>query len=353
MTANTEPVRTMPDDAGAPSRRIDALDVVRGFALCGILLVNVPPLIDLPSSVEGGTVNPVRIALDLFVQERFFPIFCLLFGVGFGLMWLIAAQRSARPRLALLRRFGVLFVLGLLHQFVHPGEALLPYALAGIVFLLPVTWVRGRAGVIVPLILGVVLLAAGLADAGSAELIPGLFLIGFGAGRSGRMARIVNAIPGVALVATLTWVAALIVLVTIDVRTLRDELSPPLGLVLATAYVATLLLLLHTPVAPALRATLAPLGRMALTNYLGATAIVLALRPVMPELGIAGADQDSWLRMIALCVAILVVQSVASTLWLRRFGQGPLEAAWRVATWGRQGSASRVDARRTTTGSPA
>ena len=33
------------------------------------------------------------------------------------------------------------------------------------------------------------------------------------------------------------------------------------------------------------------------------------------------------------CVLLLIVQSLLSRWWLARFGQGPLEKAWRWATW--------------------
>src|SRR5699024_6109274 len=109
--------------------RIIALDVVRGFALCGILLVNLPPMLHLGAvDAHGDPLAFYRFYED-FVQNRFFPIFSFLFGIGFGLMWLSASERSPRPRLALLRRFAFLGVLGVLHQLLQPGEALLPYAI--------------------------------------------------------------------------------------------------------------------------------------------------------------------------------------------------------------------------------
>jgi uncharacterized protein len=35
-----------------------------------------------------------------------------------------------------------------------------------------------------------------------------------------------------------------------------------------------------------------------------------------------------------LAAAIVVVQILASRAWIRRFGEGPLEALWRRATYG-------------------
>ena len=49
-------------------------------------------------------------------------------------------QQHAQAALLLLRRLVALGVLGIAHEFLQPGEALLPYAIAGIVFLLPLSW---------------------------------------------------------------------------------------------------------------------------------------------------------------------------------------------------------------------
>src|SRR5699024_9327069 len=169
--------------------RIIALDVIRGFALCGILLVNLPPMLHLAAvDAHGDPLAFYRFYED-FVQNRFFPIFSFLFGIGFGLMWLSASERSPRPRLALLRRFAFLGVLGVVHQLLQPGEALLPYAIVGIVVLLPSTWIPARFLTPVTTVLGAVLLIAAIASGGGLAVIPGLFLLGFATGCSGFVKR--------------------------------------------------------------------------------------------------------------------------------------------------------------------
>src|SRR5699024_11343406 len=85
-----------------------------------------------------------------------------LYGIGCGLLVFIASERSPRPRLALLRRFAFLGVLGVLHQLLQPGEALLPYAVVGILVLLPSTWIPVRFLAPITSILGGVLLAIGV-----------------------------------------------------------------------------------------------------------------------------------------------------------------------------------------------
>jgi len=125
-----------------PGDRIQALDVLRGFALCGIVFINIYQTLgmrDLPA------------ALGLFVQHRFFVIFSLLFGIGFAIFLERASARSDRPRL------------------------LLPYAICGLVFLLPFSYAPAR----VNLVAGLALLALGTVFVGGVAQVPGLFLIGW------------------------------------------------------------------------------------------------------------------------------------------------------------------------------
>ncbi|MFI5912170.1 DUF418 domain-containing protein [Dactylosporangium sp. NPDC051541] len=110
-----------------------------------------------------------------------------------------------------------------------------------------------------------------------------------------------------------------------------NVLGPLAGIATGLTYCCGLLLLLRTPAGPALSAVLAPMGRMALTNYLSATVLFLVFGPL---LGID--DPADRPQIIGLTVAILVVQAVWSTLWLRSFRNGPAEWAWRCLTWWRK-----------------
>lgn len=104
------------------------------------------------------------------------------------------------------------------------------------------------------------------------------------------------------------------------------------GLLIAGVYVCVLLVALRTPLRPVLQTVFAPLGRMALTNYLSATVLVL-----VASLAFEG-PPHTWPGSTVLLIAgvILAVQWVWSTLWLRRYRQGPLEWLWRWATWARR-----------------
>lgn len=329
---------------GERGSRIAGLDALRGFALAGIIFVNAPSILGLSPLLPDGSPNPVSHWLDLFVQQRFFPIFSLLFGVGFGMLWRIAGTRTSRPRLALARRLGVLVLLGAAHQFLQPGEALLPYGLAGLVFLLPATFLPDRrwARVLVPAAGAALLLTALLLTGGGPALIPGLFLLGFAAGEAD-LARRIESSPRTWWIASLlavTTAAAGTALLTTTSYTERAlwqgfALESALGLVMAAAYVSAFIAVLHSPLRRVLTAAFGPLGRMALTNYVTATLLLVGLRLLPSGLDPAGAGVRDWTLTMVFCGAVLAVQWIWSSLWLMRFRQGPLERMWRMATWWR------------------
>ena len=327
--------------SGMTTRLLD-LDVIRGVALCGILFANIGTIMGVSVPWVGDEPPATYTWEQLLVQQRFFPIFSLLFGVGFGMLWGSAERRAARPRVVLLRRLASLGALGIVHQLLQPGEALLPYALAGIVVLLPVTWVPARARVLVATVAGA-LLTLIAAPAGGVALIPGLFLLGFVAAVTGLPRRAEESVrPGLVLAipAGILAVPFLVLQISSTQTAGFDAASALAGLFSGMFLVGALAVLLHTPLRGVLGAAFAPLGRMALTNYVGATVIgVLLSLPFFTPLGMLRdlpPSQISQTTMVWIwggCVLLLIAQSLFSRVWLARFGQGPLEKLWRWATW--------------------
>ncbi|GAA2391379.1 hypothetical protein GCM10010404_55700 [Nonomuraea africana] len=314
----------------APARpRIAALDVVRGFALCGILLANVGPISNAGDAVKAVAPGTGGDWLGLLVAQRFFPIFSLLFGVGFSLLLESAGQGVPRPRLLLLRRLLMLLAIGLAHMFLlWRGDILTVYAIVGLSVLLPSTWlprwaVAGLAAVLIATSL--------IIQGGHYSLVPGLFLLGSALTRYGVIGRIDRSTWVPAVLCLAFAVAAVPFLWTQD-GTGDSPAFSVAGLLLAGAYICAMLVLLRTPLRALLQAVFAPLGRMALTNYLTATLLVLVAARVV------GGSPATWPTTTVLMIAgpILAVQWLWSTLWLRRYRQGPLEWLWRWATWARR-----------------
>ncbi|WP_203900326.1 DUF418 domain-containing protein [Virgisporangium aliadipatigenens] len=326
-------------DLSTAGPRIHALDTLRGFALCGILIVNIYQQVVFRGAAAGSAPR-MPLAVQLLFYERFYPIFSILFGVGFGIFLRRAALRTDRPRLVLARRLGWLFLIGLAHFAFHPGEALTAYALAGLVVLLPLS----RAGGRVALAVSLVLLFVGAQLVVGYGPIPGLLALGYALAmlevpaalerRTGRVA------VGFLVFGTLAvaWIALRLADVAIPFWNVVGGpgggvslLGPLAGVATGLAYCCGLLLLLRTPAGPALSAVLSPMGRMALTNYLSATALLLTLGPPL------GIDSTRDLpRIVGLTVGILVLQAAWSAWWLRRFRYGPAEWAWRCLTWWRR-----------------
>lgn len=110
-----------------PKERIDSLDVLRGFALFGILWANLP---------GGGGPSPLDTISDwmeaFLVRGKFVTIFTFVFGVSFSLQFARAAKRGRGHVGFYLRRLFFLFLIGVCHcVFVWDGDILTSYALFG------------------------------------------------------------------------------------------------------------------------------------------------------------------------------------------------------------------------------
>jgi len=130
--------------ASAPvlqKERFDILDVLRGFALLGILVNNIRGfsgygyLTDkyqdvLPTSQADKIFDLLQF---VFVEGKFYSIFSLLFGVGFSIIITRTAQKGIQTLQIFYRRLFVLIVFGLIHTLlIWEGDILLLYGLIGL-----------------------------------------------------------------------------------------------------------------------------------------------------------------------------------------------------------------------------
>lgn len=120
----------------AASERIQALDVVRGFALIGIFFMNIEyfnrSFLDFGTGIPPGTHGIDWLAtyfVNYFVAGKFWTIFSLLFGMGFAVM-LSRAEETDRPFIKpYIRRIIALAIFGFLHNvMLWYGDILLSYA---------------------------------------------------------------------------------------------------------------------------------------------------------------------------------------------------------------------------------
>lgn len=117
-------------------QRYEALDILRGVSLLGILLMNARAVLN-PYDAPRGFIDPRTADLDraaywllqVVADAKFYPIFSLLFGAGLALQW---ERRASLPRGFFTRRLLALFVFGALHGLLlWWGDILLPYAVLG------------------------------------------------------------------------------------------------------------------------------------------------------------------------------------------------------------------------------
>ena len=121
----------------AASERIATLDVLRGVALLGIFIMNMPgfthSLFAEPVPEANAIDRIVVAARDLFFAGKFNLLFGLLFGIGFALQ-LARLDAASEPRTVwtYARRLAALLAIGLVHAvLLWPGDVLVVYAVLG------------------------------------------------------------------------------------------------------------------------------------------------------------------------------------------------------------------------------
>ena len=120
--------------------RIGSLDVLRGFALLGILVMNMQAF----AMIEAAYMNPraygdftgvnrlTWVLEHLFGDLKFMALFSMLFGAGVFLLCDRARQRTGRAAGLHYRRMTWLLLIGLVHAYgFWYGDILVSYALCG------------------------------------------------------------------------------------------------------------------------------------------------------------------------------------------------------------------------------
>ncbi len=123
--------------------RLEEVDLLRGWALLGILLVNMNffswPLFTI--FLKRQWDNPAdlwaEIGIGLFAQGKFYTLFSFLFGFGFSI-FLLKGEKQGRSAMGLFaRRLMVLMAIGVVHAFlIWAGDILLLYSLVGFLLFL-------------------------------------------------------------------------------------------------------------------------------------------------------------------------------------------------------------------------
>lgn len=350
------------------NERIHILDILRGFAIFGILAVNIIafslPNHDFSQMIKSS--EPTKwydhLALwfsEYFTEGKFYVIFSFLFGLGFSVQLTRAEAKGSNIMSFYPRRLLILLGFGILHSLFWWGDVLRIYALLGFVLLafrkLPNQWLLALSILCVDFS-GIV---AGFPDifgngTGSPSdnilksILFGLTHMGplvmamFFLGRIIGQLKIFEKLHQYKGILTKIIIFGLIISVGLRVITFvfaseqggNETLLKGLSdMALAAVYVSTLSLLsLRNNIAKQLK-SMADVGRMALTNYIVQTIICVSFFRVFD---LEGKVNAFWLLLMT--IVIYLLQLLYSHWWLNHFKYGPIEWLWPSLTYGKRQS---------------
>ena len=376
------------------NERIISIDVMRGFALLGIFVVNMlffhTPYIYVnpytwyqnPSDYETFKM------IDIFVQGSVYPLFAMLFGYGLAMQFM-KSEANGRPFAKFaVRRLSVLLLIGCIHAFlIWAGDILITYALAGFVLILMIRlkpiWLL-LISVFLYLIpnglLNVLVYLASLLDSDAMIIYTGIqeieaSIVAYGQGSWGdifsqRLAdwlymggnglmiisMLFTIVPFLLLGAAAAkwklierarelkvyWIIT--VLVTLiagtgikwlpylsEANLFTMSIQDTFGGPLqAIAYAGIIALICSIPIAAKILSPISKVGRMSMTTYLMQSIIATTIFYAY-GFGLYGTIDISTGTWMA--VGIYALQIVFAEIWLMKFKQGPVELLWRKLTY--------------------
>ena len=329
------------------SERIVAIDVLRGFALMGILGANIM-FFDVDASyledwskivndMAVGAANvPFMFFMGVFVLNKMMAVFSMLFGAGIILITERIEQRGDPSRRVHYMRNLLLLGIGIFHYNVlWFGDVLMIYAVSAFV-LYPLRRIDAKkliyGGATLWLLLSVFITDDSTQYALRA---PVMMLLGMGLYRLG----IINAEREAGWykkVMLRSFTVGMPVCVVAAVLMLGDDGDTGFFInnfgvpFMALGYVCLVMMICTSSKLPRVQSRLATAGQMALTNYLMQTVLGIIIIETMNE--IKGERVSAFWMMIAMFI-IWTIQLSWSSPWMKKFRFGPVEWLWRTATY--------------------
>lgn len=372
--------------------RYGMVDALRGFALFGLFVVHSTELFELYwLHPEPG---PVHDGVFFLFAGKSFALFALCFGLSFHIVMERARARGYDYSARFAWRLAILLALGLVHGLIYRGEILQILALLGFTL---IVFDRIRSSALLLTIAGLLLVqpflilrvVAALSgaewalaepgywndpamavlgggsleevvaanayqgwrvkwayyiDTGRLGQIAGLFLLGLVLGRArffyapDRFTRARRGVLALALLLALAfWFIRPALLDAIPAGEAQAMTRPWLdallsgyaNLAILAVQVALFVELYQSVARPVLRLFEAP-GRMTLTLYVGQSLVFV---PVFYGFGLGLHATIGQTEALTLGLAAFALQALFARLWFGHFCYGPLEWAWRAATW--------------------
>jgi uncharacterized protein len=378
----------------AKKERILSLDVIRGFSLLGIFIINMisfhsPFLyIDQYTWWKAPGDQLVFPWIDILVQSSFYPLFAMLFGYGLAIQQERSIERGANFYPLAVRRLLVLLLIGCVHAFlIWSGDILINYALFGLLLLLfmkmsgkALMWTGSLLLLLPQGFFSILMVLVSMTDQTGVAFYSDLGNItnsieayGNGSFKDIFLQRFedwynVNG-PGNILFLLLSilpmlmvgaaagklhileeripsnkklWTSLLVILASIGVilkslpfiveaNVAYSYIQDMLGApFLSVSYAILLALLLNNRKITTVLKPLAAAGRMSLTNYLTQSVIGTL---IFYNYGLGLYGEVTLATGTWLAVGIFFIQVIVSELWLSKFRQGPVEKIWRILTY--------------------
>ncbi|MGE6347151.1 DUF418 domain-containing protein [Bacillus mycoides] len=375
------------------NQRVEAVDAIRGFALFGILLVNMTLIqfgffsSEKPTYIFGKLDEGANWFIQFFGTHNFMSLFSFLFGLSIILLQksIIAKGKKFFP--TYIRRIIILLLLGYIHgTFVWEGDILFAYGVIGIFLMMFINRKPKTLLIWASILLALIMLASyqsestsnpydGLAPYTEKEhkvhetgsymdhvnfrltenpfdymgingvfglvfisifaiiFMSPLFLLGMYVGKKGWLFEVDQHIPAVKKIWLITGIFSF------TIKILAMFLKHPILIMLQDSltpvtmtffYGSTIILLFHYKKVARLLTYMANMGKMSVSNYLAQSIIATT---IFYAYGFGLYGKIGYFFGILLTIGIYTIQLFVSTYWLQKYRMGPVEYVWRLGTY--------------------
>ncbi|MCK1992892.1 DUF418 domain-containing protein [Peribacillus muralis] len=378
------------------NRRLASIDILRGLAILGIFLVNMPsfhsPLLymDAARPWSRGWDGILYRFSDVVAQASFYPLFAFLFGFGAIILAIRSEEKGIAFSFLFSKRLSFLMAIGCMHAFfIWHGDILINYAVFGFALLFFYK-MKGKTLILLGLvcyvlpfaILGALFLVMGSidnegiaitkdskmmersfeiyqsgtfleimkqraldwymvnnlvnADILFLSIFP-FFLIGAGVAKQGYLQ---NPMPYRRKLKVIMIVSLLLGLLikclpyvgTFDFGTMFVQ-DYFGGPLLTLFYITAITLLAEKTGACRLLMPLSYVGRMSMSNYLFQSIVSTT---IFYSYGLGLYGSVSYTTGFIFLLALFCLQILLSILWMSLYNYGPVEYVWRVVTYGKK-----------------
>lgn len=343
------------------STRTMSLDIIRGVALLGVLIVHAASF----SRANNFSIHSLDYYLSifnqLFFEFKFVSIYSFLFGVGSQMFFSRAQQRELRSYQLFSRRLITLLPIGIISMLIAPQVTpiLVMYSLLGFI-LVPFFKLKPRiilrvAGILAScnmiLMIGtMVFITAGTSIALLITvfmhyiyyilLIVSMFLLGLYVGKIdlfqqlSQQISIIKRIHKISLFLSLPFVLGGVWTGYINPKISENifflGISDLASYPFVIFYLSSMLILYNKNYFVYIHKPLSYVGRISLTAYVGH---LLLLKLLIPLLG--WTHGYTLVQSLVLVFIVFTILIIFSFVWMQKFQQGPLEKIWRLFTYGK------------------